>query len=201
MATRLRLLHGEELGRGLDPVRIPSLAAQPFRPGELPDVVQVDFPPNLAQLAQQKAAAAGIPTELWIRIAAEAERHLRTAADLLDLSGSQVADHLDAVASEPLGALAPVSAHRQRAYAKLLRSGQAGPTPPPRNRFTLRLPDQMLAAWTLLASRNSKSTSDFVADLLPTAPRHAVRWEAASAEGGQQLGEWIYMQSLRIKAR
>jgi hypothetical protein len=186
----LQLVDGEGLARSAGVARVPSLEAQPFRPGELPESVVVELSAEAAQRAEAEAAA-GVPAELWLRIATETARHVDAVAVTVRLDPTEVFVLLaDAAATSD--SPVPIEARRHRAYAAYLRKPRARRRRPARLRFELALPDQMLAGWSIDAARLGETLAEYVSVRAVRAPDDAVALEAAAAERGYSLGEWIY---------
>src|SRR4051794_26943186 len=76
----LGLVKGDALTRAATS-DLASLAAQPFRPGEMPTPVMVQLEDMAAAIAAREASRRRLPAELWVRLAVEAGRHVRDAAD------------------------------------------------------------------------------------------------------------------------
>jgi hypothetical protein len=196
MATRLTVLRGEALAAETTFARVPSLESQPFRPGELPESVLIELGP-MATVAEERAARAGIPTELWLRLGVEAVRHIDLLAELLNVERREVVAALDAGA-DVWSAVAPLETRRQRAYAQHLRAASPRPASrPARTPYSLAIPDMIVSAWSVAATTAGETISEYVAARVDDAPDGLARWEAAAAELGRSLGEWIYVEGLR----
>lgn len=194
--THLLLVHGEALAGEASSARVPSLDAQPFRPGELPESVLVELG-AAARLVEDRAAHAGIPAGLWLRLGVEAVRHVEELAEALDLPPTGVLEALDS-ALEDVPSLAPLEARRQRAYAQQLRAANSsGSRRPHMSRYSLAIPDYMVAAWSIAAAEAAMAISTYVATIVKRVPPRVAEWEAAAAERGQPLAEWIYAVGLR----
>jgi hypothetical protein len=61
----------------------------------------------------------------------------------------------------------------------------------------LPVPYHSASAWRLAASAAAESVDLWSETLLAALPRHRSLWEAAAAEVGQTLGEWITVQAAR----
>ena len=191
------LVQGNALAAETSSARVPMLTAQPFRPGELPESVLVELEVDAAAYAERRAAEAGIPTELWLRLGVEAVRVVDTIAEAALARTSDIVTTLDHAAAAP-EAVAPLETRRQRAYAHHLRAATpVSRVPAHRRRFSLALPDQLLAGWSIGAVAAAATISDYVSGLALRVPPHVVAWEVAAAERGQPLAEWIYAETLR----
>lgn len=196
VTARLTVRRGEALAAKTASARVPSLASQPFRPGELPEFVLVELGP-MAAVAEERAAQDGIPTELWLRLAVEAARHIHLLAELLNVERTEVAAALNAEV-DVRSAVAPLETRRQRGYAQHLRAASSRPAARPgRTRYSLAIPDTILSAWSIAAATAGETISEYVAARVDAAPDGLSRWEAAAAERGQPLSEWIYVAGLR----
>jgi hypothetical protein len=108
-------------------------------------------------------------------------------------------DRLDAVSAGADVALVVASAGGHRAYAGLLRRGGDGHSvTSPRSRFSLLLPDQIASGWAITAANLGLPLPVWIGQRIRSAPSGVVAWEAAAAERGNGLGEWIYANALRL---
>ena len=190
----LSLVQGDGTAREWARTRLPSLAAQPFRPGELPSTVAFRLDPQTREIARAGAAASGVPIGLWLRIAVESARHLRAVVMRTRITRSALTSCLDA-ATESRQSRITATAYEHLAYARLLRRG--GHQNPSRGEVaTVFLSDQMHAGWLLAAALSGESPSIWAAALLTEVPTRCVEWEAASAAAGSSLGEWILYSAL-----
>jgi hypothetical protein len=191
MKPTLRVLSGEQLGRQAVSAKLPTLESQPFRPGEVPQLLVVDLDQALAERLQEEAAELGLPRELWLRVAVEVSRLLRRAAELLGVLPNEVVRHVESRSQAPT--LTTMEAARFDAYAKQIREG-ARPRRPrvPVSRLSIPIPENMVTAWSIDAAAEALTLQEFVNARALEAPRAAASWEALSAERGQSLGEWIF---------
>jgi hypothetical protein len=94
------------------------------------------------------------------------------------------------------------AASKQIAYAQALRRGEAQiSAAPPFGSMTVLLPDTIRTAWAGAASCKGMSMDDWIEAQLASAPRQAHLWEAASAEVGRTLAEWVYALALALATR
>lgn len=188
----LELVADAALMRVAAPPRVPSLRAQPFRPGELPEILHLELSTRAANRVTALADRTAVPVELWIRVAIEAGRHAYLAAEGRGLSRAEVDIAVDR-ASEPSEGVAPVLGRRQLAYARKLRAGEpARGSTRDCSIFSLRVPDQLAAGWAFDAARGGLSLGEWAERHLACATETVHTWEAASAERGYSLGEWIW---------
>jgi hypothetical protein len=199
-ARSLTVIAGGGLGRTAAAVQVPSLDAQPFRPGELPELLVLELSDEGAASAEEAAAKAGVPIELWVRVAVEVARHIRAIGESVAIAADLVAEALATAASDTSrDRVSAVDGRRQRAYAASLRG--AGPRTPHRRRsrrLSLLVPDQTIAAWGMDAATAGVTLPTYVSSAVAaSATLDVIALEAASAERAMTLGEWIYAAVLR----
>ena len=174
--TALTVLPG-----GLEPMDTPFvLDHRSRRPGMAHETVELELPATATVIVSELAALDGLPVGLWAAIAVESER-ARVA-----VGGD--ADRLDAAARWTAPA-APFPT-RLTAYAAALRAAHA--------RDPVRAPIAMPVAYhTLLAwSRAAEgSMLAWICAQLEVIPRRRHLWEAAAAERGQTLAEWVAIRT------
>jgi hypothetical protein len=191
MKPNLRALPGDQLGREAVLASLPTLESQPFRPGEVPRLLVVDLDRVVSERLDAEAADLGLPRELWLRIAVEASRLLRRAAHLLGVARNEVIRYVEE-RSRALN-LTTMEAARYDAYAKQIRQGRgSGRRRAPVSRLSIPIPESMVTAWSIDAAADSQTLEEFVNARALDAPAGAASWEAASAERGQSLGEWMF---------
>jgi hypothetical protein len=123
-------------------------------------------------------------------------RHTETVAESF---GSDLAELVTILDSESKRSpeITSLEAWRQRAYAMHLRAAvPRTATTAARSRYTLLIPDWLVASWTISAANTAVSLSDWVSDFIGRVPDCVAAWEAAAAESGQHLSEWIFTVSL-----
>jgi hypothetical protein len=191
MKPTLRVLSGDQLGREAVFASLPTLESQPFRPGEVPQLLVVDLDEPLSERLEEEAAELGLPRELWLRVAVEASRLLRHAAHLLGVEPSDVIRRVEE-RTQPRN-LTTMEAARYDAYAKQVRegSGSSGRRAPV-SRLSIPIPESMVTAWSIDAAAETLTLEEFVNERALEAPEAAMSWEALSAERGQSLGEWMF---------
>ncbi len=192
---RLRLVPRAMSGLPLSSVARISLAAAPFRPGELPTISWLVLDTNSRAFIAASASHARLPVELWVRIAVEASRLLEEVASRTNRTQDWVTATLDHAASRQAHAntrhLATASLDR---YADNLEAAHPSGGLP--HTLPLRLPEEMSGAWVRDAVRHRESLPSWISTRLQSVPTGCVRWEAASARACQSLGEWAYASSL-----
>jgi predicted HicB family RNase H-like nuclease len=144
------------------------------------------------------AGEAGLPVELWVRIAVEAGRLVSEISSLSGRSEAKVASVLTFAAAERDGGVDSITAGALRRYASELEKPQPGKGVGAE--IALRLPEEMTGAWSRAASRARISLADWVAARLTHPPANCVAWETAAAAACQSLGEWTYASWLRASA-
>lgn len=173
-----------------------SLAAAPFRPGELPVLRWVTLGADARRAVRERATQAGVPAELWLRLAVEASRLLDEIAALSARRRADVEMHLDAAATErlasPVEALDAVGLKR---YAESLQRG--GNSSPLRPEAPLRLSEETAGSWGRTAATRHTSLPSWIAAHVHRAPRRCVDWEVAAASECRTMAEWAYASSLR----
>jgi hypothetical protein len=192
MAASLRLVTGEgcvELESA--PFR---LHAEARRPGLAHETLAVPVrAPLLAGLARA-AARDGMPLALWACLAVESERALEAVAPSSRRGAAAAA--LDSAALPDR--LATAGGTRLQAYAEALRERSPGePEPGGDGRLRLFVPYHSLSAWRRAARDDEAGLEAWVRARLARLPAGRHRWEAAAAERGETLGEWVAMSLAR----
>jgi hypothetical protein len=190
--SHLRVVADRPAPAVLAPLRAVPLEARPCRPGELPHRVSLTCERDLALTVARGAARAGVPSELWIRIVAEAARVRDDIATIGRDTRSSVQQHLDAAAGRPLRDVPGCG--ELRLYARLLRDRSPAALPRTNVAASLRVtvPDTMRCAWLAAAAEAQVTLAAWLADRLLDPPAAALDWEAAAAASGRELGEWGY---------
>ncbi len=192
--TALRLIDGggQEVHGRCVPLRLGSRSR---RPGVAHEELELRLG-SCACAAFANAAHDRLPLPLWALIAIESERALHAAAPS-ELARSELAARLDWVARMP-----PSDAPREtrlRAWAVALRCPPDPPrdaTPTPGVVLELIVPYHTLLAWELAADRTGAPLLEWARFRLASASRGRALWEAAAAEAGCTLGEWIALSAL-----
>lgn len=174
-----------------------DLGVQPLRPGIAHEVVALRLSADQAHAVETAAAAEGLPAGLWAAIVVESERALRAAAEALDSTHRAVEAALDATAAQCVTAMPGQRARRLAAYARALR--RAAPRTPRsvRGRLDVTVTYHTLVAWERDAASAGVALPAWVMGLLIVMPPGRPRWEAAAADAGQTLGEWVTLQAAR----
>lgn len=193
----LALVPGEGHSRPAG-IHHPSLSAQPFRPGELPAPLVLRLPAGTRRAAANAASAVQIPVSLWIRTAVDCSRHLHEVTRFAG-SSAGLRETLDELAERaPVHSMGALARRRQWLYAQALRRGDpSAPRSVSASPLTVLLPDTSLAAWSQSAATCGLDLERWCEQLVQAAPERPHLWEAAAAEAGRSLGEWIYAMALR----
>lgn len=184
----------------VDPGRssAPGIDVAPFRPGELPLISWVPLDLKTRELIGMATTTAGIPIDLWVRIAVEASRLVEEIATLSGSLKSEVASRLDSAAQIASRPPQQTGGHLLIRYAAELQVARKGQKVP--NELALRLPEEMSGAWTRSAAKERIRLPTWIAQRLRSVPANCVGWEIAAASAYQSLGEWAYASSLRASA-
>jgi hypothetical protein len=147
--------------------------------------------------ALREASASGLPTELWARLAIEADRQLTRAALLAGLDRGALTTRLNEIADDDEATVVALGTRSLSGYARLLRAAE--PSDLRRSRpggLTLLVPDALALSWTRTANACRLTLSMWASERVLGAPAGAIRWEAAAATNGDSLGEWILAAAL-----
>jgi predicted HicB family RNase H-like nuclease len=168
-----------------------ELARQPWRPGQLCQVVDLRLPATLRARLDRAAAKQGIPVAVVVQAAVEAERVIRLVTASSRKTRTEIAAVLDdAAAATPERGVDPTAVRRLRAYALAIFVGTYAPTEPTPARFALRVPQSLAAAWSLAAATETARLEQWIVRTLERAELTRARWEAAAAFAGSALESW-----------
>jgi predicted HicB family RNase H-like nuclease len=174
-----------------------DLPRQPWRPGELCQIVDVELPTDLRARLDGAAADQCLPVAVVVLAAVEAERAIATICTTTDWTHARVVGALDAAASTtPERGIDPAPARRLRAYANAIFAGLHPPTVPTPTELAIRVPQSLAAAWALAAASETSSLGEWIVRTLEGAELNHTRWEAASAYAGQPLASWAALTAL-----
>lgn len=170
-----------------------SLWLQPQRPGDLCDWIELELAPGAAmQIAEQ----ARIPVGLWLTIAIEARRVLRSYGPVAE---AELEAHLDEAARVRIdAAICRAPARALRAYADALRAGSGAGAEHPGGLVVLTPSQAMSTAWEHHAQESGLPLGPWLTGEASSKPVGRVDWEAAAAERGQSLAEWIFRSAGRV---
>jgi hypothetical protein len=179
-------------------VGVPNLIAAPYRPGEMPTVVIIKLSETARRSLAERARSTALPAELWLRIAVETERHVRKAITATRASRDQVVAAVGEFATAVEDRPVPLHGHRHRLYAREVQQAAAQRKPHAEVSYeiALRLPEELLVAWSSEATGESRGLDEWVSDLLATSFINSWEWEVAAAGTGRSLGELIYAGAL-----
>lgn len=171
-----------------------SLLTQPQRPGELADLIDVAVDATVAHHVQRNAAAAGLPVELALYIAIEAERALAEAVAVIGIDSEHVIAFLDGVAANTAE-----RGPRHVLVRSLAEYGTAlsrGPRESPSTgSLCVRVPHRVAASWAHAAAAVGMPFDRWLSNLIACAKFDRVSWEAAAAGSGRSLSEWVLLQA------
>jgi hypothetical protein len=177
-----------------------DLTRQPWRPGELCQVVDLQLPAGLRERLDCAAAEQGIPIAVVMQAAVEAERVIAIVAAASRRTRAQVALHLDDVAAATLQrGVDPPAIRRLRAYALAIFAGAHPPTELTPAQLVLRVPESLAAAWSLAAAAETSPFEDWIVVTLESAELNRTQWEAAAAFAGRALESWAAVAVLSAR--
>jgi hypothetical protein len=180
-----------------------DLRRQLTRPGVTHTEVELQVGVELAEAASRVAIEEGLSIPVWIGFVVESERAVEQACsdkrEIDELRGCL--DRMARASSPPI----PGGATRLAEFGKALRN--VGETPPQRSaarldlrtaaKISARVPYQVVTAWRLAAIESGQPVDAWAIDHLRRLPRGRFRWEAAAAERGETLAEWVLVQAAR----
>jgi hypothetical protein len=173
-----------------------DLALQPTRPGTAYEPLVLEPSPDRLEAVQRLAAAEGLPSGAWATLVIESERAISLAAKLLGLSAPDLATAVDGAATASCCAQIPRGpGGRLAAYARALRRAQARHAAERTTNLLVPVPYNLLVAWSRAATGTGQQPHDWAVAALSTLPRGRVSWEAAAAETGSTLCEWVFSQA------
>jgi hypothetical protein len=179
------------------PVSGVPASERPSRPGMALDALVVPLDAKTTARVEGSAARCGVTIQLWAQVAIEARRALAEISDALGADPETTVGALDCAA---VHASAPELARRSElvTYARGLRGAT-----PRRARdvrggaLPLSVPTHMLLAWRTAATTTHETVEAWAARCLSASHRAPLAWEAASADSGLSLGEWVAVQAAR----
>jgi hypothetical protein len=174
-----------------------DLRVHALRPGVAHERLEVALDRDTVSAVEAAASADGVPSELWAVIAVESERALRTAAAATGVARNRLEAALNDAAAHPLTVTAAGHGRRLAGYARALRRGDANTPTGAARGLTIIVAYHTLFAWELEAAHTGASVESWAAALLAVMPQGRLQWEAAAAEAGQTLGEWVALQATR----
>lgn len=146
---------------------------------------------------RQEAAAVGLPVELALYIAIEADRAVDETAAVTGVDRVELIAALDATASEPFArGLRHLHARPLEAYAAALDAGVTAGTDLG-GPLRVRVPHRVAAAWAHQAAGSGVPFERWLADAARRGDTGHPRWEAAAARSGRTLAEWVLLQATR----
>jgi len=190
--TELRLIAGDRPDPPVSVVPL-QLEARARRPGVAHEEIQLVLDLPATRAIHRVATIEPLPIGLLAVIGIESERALQVAAR--DADAAALSRRLDWTARRGL----PLCRRSTRlaAYAAALRAPQSieaevlGPT------LDLLVPFHTLLAWEIAATAAGLPLNDWACARLEVAGAGRRLWEAAAAERGQMLAEWVALLSGR----
>lgn len=174
-----------------------DLARQPWRPGELCQVVDLDLPAGLQERLDRAATRQGIPVAVVVLASVEAARVVATVSANSCKARADVEAALDgAAATLPERGVDPLPARRLRAYAQAIFAGLNAPSEATPAQLALRVPQSLSAAWALAAAAEGLLLEHWVLSTLERAELAHSVWEAAAAYAGRSLESWAALTVL-----
>lgn len=173
-----------------------DLRVQPTRPGVAYESVRLTLARDTSSSLSRACAIEGLPAGPWATLVIESARSLRSASALTGIDAAQLAVELDAVAEAPQCDRAPTGPGRRLiAYARALRAASSRQEKPVASPMVLPVSYVTIVAWQRAAAASQCSVSDWAARLLANLPAGRMAWEAAAAEMGQTMCEWVLAQA------
>jgi hypothetical protein len=169
------------------------------RPGLAHEELDLALDSSTATRIAGDASREGVPSPLWAAIAIESERALCAAART-DRARRELRLYLDSAARQ--SGLGAQGDRRLEAYATALRQATARTRDASATTcLTLLVPYHTLLAWEIAADHEDTPLLDWARSrLLAVGPGRPL-WEAAAAERGQTLGEWVALCALGAALR
>lgn len=180
-----------------------DLQRQPTRPGVTQTEIELQVGTELMEAASQAATEEGLSVSVWIGFVIESERAVRQACGE-NREIDELRERLDGMARE-LNPPIPGAATRLAEFGRALRNAAMAPTQGSAMggnlrtpaRLSARVPYQAVTAWRLAAIENGQPVNAWAIKHLQRLPRGRFRWEAAAAERGETLAEWVLVQAAR----
>jgi hypothetical protein len=172
-----------------------SLRHQPQRPGELTELIDVPLDATAAARTRAAAVEAGLPLELALYIAIEAERAVSEAVEVTGVERAELVARLDAAAAvTPERGLGHTLVRPLEQYAAAVARGLPDDDAAGRA-VRARVPHHVACAWAHAAAAVGKPFDSWVADTLARASGDRKPWEAAAARAARTLAEWVLVQA------
>jgi len=192
-----------------DAFEVPAvdLRKRPTRPGVTQAELTLRVSQHLAMAVGDLARSEGLREDAWIGLAIESERAVGQAA-ATESDAELLRGHLDTQAKErampiPGGpvrlnkfavALRELGGTHNSSVSVLAAAGDDGAV------LKASLPYQSVGAWRRCAIESGQSLDAWAAERLVEPPRGRLLWEAAAAERGETLVEWVLTQATRRSA-
>lgn len=175
-----------------------DLATHPLRPGLAHEPLQIHLERGLRRAVADHAHRDGLSAPAWAVIVIESQRALTLAAEISPHTAAELERRLHAVAAPSTYTTLPRGpGSRLAAYARQLRATPQAGTP--RDHLAadplLPVPYNLLTAWRQIARAEHRTPAEWAAAKLANLPAGRVEWEAAAAETGATLGEWVLLHA------
>jgi hypothetical protein len=174
-----------------------DLQVHSLRPGMAHERLELALDADHAGAVEAAASAEGIPSELWAAIAIESERALRSAAAATGTTSHHLQGALNDAAVHPPTVTTAQRGRRLAGYARALRTGARATPSGAAPGLVVVVPYHTLLAWELGAAHAGAAVEWWACALLGVMPQGRTQWEAAAAEAGQTLSEWVALQAAR----
>lgn len=159
------------------------------RPGELAYGLPLQLSEARVADLRRRARERGIPGRVLLRLDVESARQLLRAERLSGIDRRAIAKRLDALSVER-PAITTIAQGPLWGYASALRRG-GGQTMGLPAALELPVSAEQAAGWSAECNQAGLSLDDWVDVMLDAAPANAERWEAAAAETGRYLADWV----------
>lgn len=177
-----------------------ELGRQPWRPGELCLVIDLQLPIELRERLDRAAAEQGVPVAVVMQAAVEAERVIAILSGSPGRTRNLVVALLDDAAGATLErGVDPPATRRLRAYALAVLAAGHAPTVPTPTHLAIRVPQSLAAAWSLAAAAETSPLEHWIVKTLEHSDLTRTRWEAAAAYAGRALEGWAAVALLAYR--
>jgi hypothetical protein len=179
-----------------------DLRVQPTRPGVAYEPVRVSLEADTLGSLSCVCATEGLGPEPWAALVIESARSLLFACASMDVDADQLVVKLDVAAEAPRCDRVPAGpGSRLIAYSRALRAAPARAAEPARSPIVLPVPYMAIVAWQRAAAAFGCGVDEWGAGMLAGLPAGRAAWEAAAAEEGQTMCEWVLAQAASCCSR
>lgn len=160
------------------------------------DLIEITADAEVVARQRRDAAVCGLPLELAVYIAIEAQRAVDEAVSVFMVGREDLVAALDTAAAAQEGRdVQHLLARPLCEYARALEAGLDDPDVD--GPLRARAPHRVAAAWAHAAAAAAIPVDRWLADTLARAIGSRARWEAAAARSGRTLSEWVLLQAAR----